>query len=1624
MAEYDVAKIQEKNTAKDRKNMSAQELAVLSNVYGIEKVSTFDQSQDSTQEDIRNVNDISTKSQKAGWNSALDFLSGLFIWRDKIDFTVNGTRFTGRDGYQVRGGAVPVFDGVVVDFLPATLKGDFTDNSTMMAGGNNAQLVVYPRNMDTMFSVKLDDNVTIGIDEGSPFIIGESKENISITQNQENGKQVSIHADGVMLKKITDTDFQDTRLELIEPVVDNPEETREVEDVSITSAGVVISYQEKPEEKSEEVREQDKEETKEETKEEIKEETDKEVQEQVQEETDRFSLSNSFDILGKGDDEEEEEDKEKEEEEEEESALEKIKAFWGDDAKWAKIDFVKKALIEYFTTGKVPSPEKNPFGDLSGVDKEGETDISVKFPILPGLNFKVGFEPGYEIKLSGTYFVEDAENSAITIKGLAENIEKLFNEKKADKENTGNTENKADNRELARIIDMAEGLKLKLGGGLKVDGSLALKFTAGLQADASYLFQADANLYAEGKLQGRKDTGLAAAKLSTTIGIENGKLAVGDKVDLNLEAGLSFNAGVGTEGKIVSRLFSWEKELWSKEFASVSIFEVNMNSQLSAPTGEGISGFKMVKSGIGFKTMSGKMKQNNWDNLKLRMNDPSPVVNMLTKGADAQIKDMDSLIQEYEELKKNTLYMDDSRSLSKQEGEESFHNMKEHFLHFTESLETRLKLAKNTLDNMQSAINNMLKADAYQSNMKKTEKNIKKHEERLNQMQEWAKSLKNGEEDVTAMRDSQAFDKYQEITGSSGAGMVSASKKDIKQQAKQNVATRENLLRYEKRRQREILQDKEKLMQELNAQLDTSQTDKNNNDPDFVKFYFKKAKGSNLRNQLSLYYRDKESLLEYEKARLKETAGKHINRKFAVESYARRAKKENFRTVDRETIKYYEETLGGKEMMQHLADVKATSKGIIEYEMRKITDNPDSRIYYERIQDLEEYKKRFIAASDKSKNNTETPEEVLQKARNYFFSREDMNDVFEHSYRMATADDLITYEKNWKPKKNTVKDRKVKNANNKIEGIGEVIFADSQSGIIESEENTNKLVNSLSDEGREELNRMIREKKIGMKGLSRDIRQNIGETIRNNVSLETLLQYQQNLKNKDGNTEKKIKCLESWIDQAKSISELSMRQDLIGDIRKQYFSGQLWKTLLNEDDSSIQKEHQSLISQIKGQEINDIFVLYQMWLDEYDKYAGSHDARAKELTKLKEKGLGDMQIWDSYKAMGAGNRFKQEWKMTHTDPKLNDITIDQMILYEKRKLRKETRQGWIKQQIDKFKNGDEGYLQAKGGHYQRLLSMMEWRDQELNKGETPEEHEKELIRRYKEELNAGGGYESFLEENKYEMVTYDDIIKYEEGKIREKGGKHQDRIEYIKNLGNNLTYEQMLKYRNMAMSDGESTKDKINNVVSQIYSGYSTGYDNSLKAEEVLTPQMILEYEERQKAEIRQKHDERIRLLENQEISDDELWEKYQQMGGGKRFAKVNKAEISQESEEVTQNFYNYDNITAYEERRLQHYNTIKKSIDEPINKMQGKAAELQKKMEELQGIQDKINQVTPETFFLGNNALDKPVSDLGQKSTESKDIVGSTEQYGTEIQKKVSEQINELDDYLNEEDVEELLES
>ncbi len=626
---------------------------------------------------------------------------------------------------------------------------------------------------------------------------------------------------------------------------------------------------------------------------------------------------------------------------------------------------------------------------------------------------------------------------------------------------------------------------------------------------------------------------------------------------------------------------------------------------------------------------------------------------------------------------------------------------------------------------------------------------------------------------------------------------------------------------------------------------------------------------------------------------------------------------------------------------------------------------------------------------------------------------------------MATAENLKNYEENWQAAGKS-KQEKSQLADDNYNALQKMIAEDARSGQIEqSEGDTGKLLNSMSKAGRANLDQMIKDGIIDTKPIQKASNTELTETIKENISLETLVDYQRKRleEGKEApNAEAKIIYLKNCINNIRKLEKESARQEMIEQVRKQYFSGDLWHELYGESNKSIRDEHKELVKKISSQEINDVFVLHDFWLKEYNQYKGVHDDRAKKISQLQNEGLNDMQIWDAYKAMGGGKRFKKEWLKAHTNKSLDDITIDQMILYEKRQLRKETRQGWLKQQMLKLKAGDNADFLIKGGHYQRVLSLMEWRDEQFKEGETEEEHTREVLRRYQEELYAGGGYEDYLEAHRYELVRPIDILTYEGDRALQKGKKHMKRIEYLQSLeGEELSKGDMGYYRELAMADGDGIKDKINNVVSQIYSGYSTGYDKSLKAEEVLTPQMILDYENDQREELAQKHGNRISLLKNEWVRDDEIWEKYRQYGGGKRFARVNKAEISQESEEVTQKFYNYDNIMAYEKGRAEHYNTIKNSINEPVKNMQGRATELQKKMEELQVIQDELNKVTPKMFFLGNNALDKTVSDLQQNSADSQNIMNADdmEEYVTVITGKAKE----LDDYLNDEDVEELFE-
>lgn len=150
---YSVNKLAKKNTENKRKNMTAQELAVLSRVRGNEEVSSF---QTGDMFDLVDIEDHTTKSDKAKGFGFASWMKGLFS--DKIDFKINGTQIAGRRGYQVRGGAVPLFDGVVLDLLPASLTGEIEGDTNVpiqTASGSGAKLVMSPRNTNSMEEVFL-----------------------------------------------------------------------------------------------------------------------------------------------------------------------------------------------------------------------------------------------------------------------------------------------------------------------------------------------------------------------------------------------------------------------------------------------------------------------------------------------------------------------------------------------------------------------------------------------------------------------------------------------------------------------------------------------------------------------------------------------------------------------------------------------------------------------------------------------------------------------------------------------------------------------------------------------------------------------------------------------------------------------------------------------------------------------------------------------------------------------------------------------------------------------------------------------------------------------------------------------------------------------------------------------------------------------------------------------------------------------------------------------------------------------------------------------------------------------------------------------------------------------------
>lgn len=176
------------------------------------------------------INDSTTQSVKAEQRSV-----GFFGWfkrlfSDKVDFSINGTQITGKNGYQARGGVVPLFSGAVLDLIPADLTARVdNENEDQLATGTGAKLVVAPTNKDFMIEILLDEVTVRKTKSGNEIITGQAKKSVEI--EYENNKKLKG-------EDVNITDAQN--IEFISPTVITANGTEAVQEAIINESGLQI----------------------------------------------------------------------------------------------------------------------------------------------------------------------------------------------------------------------------------------------------------------------------------------------------------------------------------------------------------------------------------------------------------------------------------------------------------------------------------------------------------------------------------------------------------------------------------------------------------------------------------------------------------------------------------------------------------------------------------------------------------------------------------------------------------------------------------------------------------------------------------------------------------------------------------------------------------------------------------------------------------------------------------------------------------------------------------------------------------------------------------------------------------------------------------------------------------------------------------------------------------------------------------------------------------------------------------------------------------------------------------------------------------------------------------------
>lgn len=1618
LIEYHLRELTGKQDSKKRSSLSAQMMAVMTRAYGNsaldENVSgemTEEGKMSGGGDDTLSLEDDTSASEKAAGFGFFSWLGGLFS--EDIVFWFHGSQIKGKDKHQVRGGPVPLFDGVVLDLTPASMTGETKGKEQLVhpkeKGGTQAKLVVTPVGSGFITEHVVDDFVIMAVKDGEadgfhavirrPLSYnlgdGERLEAAKASVDQEkivltdprltSGREVEnavIDKGGIRItqkEKPADSDTENGGQEqqkTAEKAVDIDSAadsgSQKLSEVMETAAGGDSAgpdrQQEAEREKEEEKGEENEKEENEGDDGENEDErnfidlNEKAISLSGEDQTIKASLQEGTVEGSKGDLEasadlynktfkiswgklwppEEEEGGEAESDEKADrentgektsaaaAAKEAIQKYYEELAENGaeaadKLGFARNALILFFRTGQLPD---NKYAKEEDTEKEdSEVKLDAEVPILPGISFVASLEPSWNY---GFHFdlelAQDGEPPQIEV------------------EMKGGKVSRINVPDIKRVLSLTAEMMGKIGVTLRL----------ALRAGAGYLFYLEGGLFATGEAKGILSDGsddlLGRGKISIPVIMHgaNKRISIED-AQMKLDAGIGLFGSVGGDVKAASEIFDWEKELYSYTFKewNPANFMGAVYLKQSKSKGHILNPRSWEKEKSEFSMDFFKKHIEIQKKYGLVMTDASNINTKIDEGKAlreklVQIHDRFAMIQAQ-------ISGGPAGGQFAADNSEAYDNLMNELEAVSLQLNDLIVVGNNRLEEMKEAVLEYRQDEHYKSNREKAEKGKEKHEKRYQQMVEWGNGYGEGQE---ADRDRDAYSHYAEAFNAKGA---SRQKKDARlATAKNSLATKEALISYEEERSKKLgskHNDRITRLKDMLGRLPEDQRNKPNGL--FVQKY--REMGASALLDTAPQFVGKNALIEYERGRLEEYRKEHRKRSEQLEDKLGKSKLnitgENRKKPNREFAEYYYNELEGKRFFSEdeLIHNHQSGREIVEYERLRLEARAGQNM--EHIRKLEQLKARY----EKAEATEADKKAVMAEAQNYYKSTGvgRLGHLGQRKMDIAASasrQDILDYENRRRDEyqQGSGKQQKTyaveKAALDRLKGIS-VTEKDSGSSL-------------LAELGKDKLKQVWKVYKDWLKGQEDD-------TIKDMVPLQMIMEYEKEQKdNVYGKLTKKKKTGEQIAkdeDYKQHQKNLQMLSNKILELRNEQ-DNEAAERETKETKESYFKQSTDFLKKVKKGDIEDNRLLKKVLEQKMEGYGSVH---ADRLAKLREfMGLdkdesdagksskSDAQVWEFYKSIGAGEAFADDY----AGKKKGAYSINDMLRFEQHQARENSQTNAVKAAVSRkaeatvaeyttSEGGKEVEEKRKkekeGGHYDRYMALKE----KLDNNESDEK-----IVEFYLSIGGGGGYVDSLRKGEHflDVVTPQEILNYEEKRNGKFGEAHARRLKMLEDLDGSMSNEAVYaKYREEVLKD-----NSVKQFLDKVGIKQNIGFAGTIKPEDVLTPQMIVDYEVKRMAQVTEKHTTRIEKLK--EADEKNAFAVYKEAGGEKGFMRANRRQLQDKVAE-TGDSHSFQNILDYDKMRSEYYQKILDEIDEPLKRIDDAQKQLEKQISEAQESQKMI---------------------------------------------------------------------